>query len=81
MYKSDMAPYINLRDIRSLSVPMPDLAEQQQRGEEQLALLNQFDANGVENESLARTRDELLPLLMSGKIRVKDAEATVSEVL
>lgn len=34
-----------------------------------------------ECEILARTRDELLPLLMSGKIRLKDAEAAVSEVL
>lgn len=30
---------------------------------------------------LARTRDELLPLLMSGKLRVKDAEAVAAEVL
>ncbi|BCI82035.1 type I restriction-modification system subunit S [Mycolicibacterium sp. TY66] len=34
-------------------------------------------ASGV----LARTRDELLPLLMSGKLRVRDAQAVVSEVL
>lgn len=34
-----------------------------------------------ENSILARTSDELLPLLMSGKVRVKDAEASVSEVL
>lgn len=34
----------------------------------------------LENTMLARTRDELLPLLMSGKITVKDAERTVEEV-
>ncbi len=34
-----------------------------------------------ESRLLARTRDELLPLLMSGKLRVKDAEAVASEVL
>lgn len=34
-----------------------------------------------ENLRLAATRDELLPLLMSGKITVKDAEKTVEEVL
>lgn len=34
-----------------------------------------------ESARLARTRDELLPLLMSGKLRVKDAEAIASEVL
>lgn len=35
----------------------------------------------AENLRLAATRDELLPLLMSGKITVKDAEKTVEEVV
>jgi len=35
----------------------------------------------MENERLAATRDELLPLLMSGKVTVKDAERTVSEAV
>ena len=34
-----------------------------------------------ENEEVARTRDALLPLLMSGKVTVKDAEAMVGEVV
>ncbi len=34
----------------------------------------------IENEQLARTRDELLPLLMDGRITVKDAERVVEEV-
>lgn len=40
-------------------------------------------AASVQDESrvLARTRDELLPLLMSGKVRVKDAEKIVEEVV
>lgn len=33
-----------------------------------------------ENQVLARTRDELLPLLMSGKITVRDAEEASAEV-
>jgi type I restriction enzyme S subunit len=35
----------------------------------------------MENLRLIRTRDELLPLLMSGKIRVKDAEVRASKVV
>ncbi len=35
----------------------------------------------IENLKLLATRDELLPLLMSGKVRVKDAETTAEEVL
>ncbi len=34
-----------------------------------------------EIDDLARARDELLPLLMSGKVRVKDAEAIVEEAV
>lgn len=40
-----------------------------------------MDAKEAENLSLAATRDELLPLLMSGKITVKAAEKTVEEVV
>ncbi|HCG56812.1 MAG TPA: restriction endonuclease subunit S [Brevibacterium sp.] len=36
---------------------------------------------GAESRALARARDELLPLLMSGKITVKDAEKVVSDVV
>ena len=34
-----------------------------------------------ENVKLAETRDTLLPLLMSGKIRVREAEAVVQGVV
>jgi type I restriction enzyme S subunit len=81
MYKSDMAPYINLRDIRSLSMPVFDPSVQHRQSKLQSGLLDRFDACCVENESLARTRDELLPLLMSGKLSVKAAETVASEVL
>lgn len=42
-----------------------------------------FDAMrelGLENSEMRRTRDELLPLLMSGKIRVREAEEVVASV-
>jgi type I restriction enzyme, S subunit len=35
----------------------------------------------LENAALARSRDELLPLLMSGRLGVKDAEKVVEETL
>lgn len=35
----------------------------------------------VETTRLAETRDELLPLLMSGKVRVKDAEKIAEEIV
>ena len=81
MFKSDMAPYINLRDIRSLTVPVPNRVEQRKQGEFQRSLLDIIHAAHSENRRLERTRDELLPLLMSGKVRVRDAEKSVEGVV
>lgn len=81
MFKSDMAPYINLRDIRSLTLPIPARNEQRKQGEMQRGLLGGFQAACSENEQLSRARDELLPLLMSGRVRVRDAEKLVEEVV
>ncbi|MGO1628291.1 MAG: restriction endonuclease subunit S [Microbacterium sp.] len=50
-------------------------------GEENDALMRRVVLAKQEDIRLAATRDELLPLLMSGKITVKDAEKTVEEVL
>ncbi|MFH5229977.1 restriction endonuclease subunit S [Antrihabitans spumae] len=80
MYKSDMAPYINLNDIRSLRIPILARSEMHRAGTEQRALLDQFDASCAENAVLARTRDELLPRLMSGEIKIKDAETAADVV-
>ena len=44
-------------------------------------LLEIRESLALENESLAKTRDTLLPQLMSGKLRVKDAEKTVEAVV
>lgn len=67
--------------LGSLTLEVPPRSIQQRLGEE----LSRFDALerslAYESEKLARTRDALLPLLMSGKIRVKDAEASVSELV
>ena len=45
------------------------------------SLVERAGVASAENLCLAATRDELLPLLMSGKITVKDAEKTVEEVV
>ena len=39
-------------------------------------VFDKINANGQENETLEETRDLLLPKLMSGEIRLRDAEAT-----
>lgn len=44
-----------------------------------MPLLNRVLANRAESRTLAQTRDLLLPKLMSGEVRVKDAEQLVGE--
>jgi len=59
-------------DTRTLSAALQD----------QLTSLGQYRINYREESAiLAATRDALLPQLMSGKLRVRDAEKTVEEVL
>lgn len=74
MFKSDMAPYINLQDIQSMVVPMVPAAEQRRIGDAQSVLEQAAHAAARENRILASARDTLLPLLIAGKIRVCDAE-------
>lgn len=81
MFKSDMAPYINLGDIQSMTMPVAPPADQRRIGESQSALERMAQAVLHENITLAHTRDELLPLLMSGKVRVRGAERVVGGVL
>jgi type I restriction enzyme, S subunit len=50
-------------------------------GKENNALMRRVVLAKQESERLATTRDELLPLLMSGKVTIKDAEKTVEEVV
>lgn len=69
---------INGTELRQAKVPRVEnsqLAKMLQTFDEQFAALH------LEVENLRRTRDELLPLLMSGKIQVREAEEVISAAL
>ncbi|MGW5314817.1 restriction endonuclease subunit S [Nocardia thailandica] len=71
-------PKLSMRNLKELSVEIPaELAEI-----DELAVGNGALIRSIvdENRVLIKTRDELLPLLMSGKLRVKDAEQIVEEI-
>lgn len=71
---------INGNEVRNARLPFPD--EPGRSLEYRLAsLLERAVQAERESIQLAATRDELLPLLMSGKITIKDAEKTVEEVV
>lgn len=65
--------------FKSLPVDMPNGGELD--GFEKFAdpVLDRVEAAQVENDTLASTRDELLPLLMNGRITVTDAEHRVAQ--
>ncbi len=75
--------YPAVRGERFERAPVPHLSEGQWNSFEQLALPVRRRVHIAERESrrLAMMRDELLPLLMSGKVRVKNAEAVVGDVV
>ncbi len=81
MDNSDMAPYINLADIRSLQISLPPIERQRDAAEKLSALDQQLASLLAENRQLAELRDILLPQLMSGRLRVKDAEKRVGAVV
>jgi type I restriction enzyme S subunit len=76
--QTDMAPYVSLRDQRSMEVPeFP--ADQAELGERLEPLLDRKAYAEHESRIVVAIRDALLPKLVSGAIRVKDAEAFLKE--
>ncbi|MBF6289691.1 restriction endonuclease subunit S [Nocardia cyriacigeorgica] len=67
-------------DVGVYNVRRPDPGAVSEFGEVSEGLMRRVKAAVDESRHLARTRDELLPLLMSGKLRVKDAEQVVEEI-
>lgn len=60
-------------------IRLPDLDRARLLGRAIDALVDRADAAREENHTLAATRDALLPQLMSGKLRVRDAEAIAAD--
>ena len=66
--------------IENFEIMLPPFAIQHEVSQQIRPLLLAVMTLRDENQTLARTRDELLPLLMSGKITVRDAEEAAAEV-
>ena len=79
--QTDMADYINLRDIRMLTIAVPDGESSGLRMEPFGALLTGISARHQETLALAKLRDTLLPKLISGQLRVKDVEKVVEDAV
>lgn len=75
--KGSTFPEISRREFRALDVHWPESRLRQQLHREVAPLLGGAAELESEVASLTAQRDELLPLLMSGKVRVRDVEAAV----
>jgi len=71
---TDMAEYVSLRDQRKMRVPHWSEELHAALGAVLAPLHDRVGANFAENDTLAEIRDLLLPKLISGELRVPDAE-------
>lgn len=74
-------PRTKWADLAAVELPWPGEEKARAFSSEVVELSAWAAATSKESKALAATRDELLPLLMSGKVRVKDAEKTLEGAL
>jgi type I restriction enzyme S subunit len=76
--QTDMAPYVSLRDQRSMTMPVfgPD---QHPVADVLDHLLERQSLNADQNKTLESLRDTLLPKLISGEVRIEDTERVIRE--
>ena len=75
-------PKLPIYNINSLNLAFPtDFNEVKKVAIELQNWFKIIFSNTIENETLTQLRDTLLPKLISGEVRVKDVEKTLSEVL
>ena len=74
-----MAPYVSLRDQRMMEVPVFP-ASQRTTGRRLETLLVRQALFAEESKTLAALLDTLLSKLLSGELRVRDAERFIEKV-
>ncbi len=74
-------PLITQKDIKNYKIILPDKKSLKLYEDVVQALFKYVEQNNLENVILSQTRDTLLPKLMSGEIRIPDAEKEVEACL
>jgi type I restriction enzyme, S subunit len=74
-------PLITQTDLKKLEIIKPDYKLSSHFSLLAASLMSKIKNHTLESRTLAELRDRLLPKLMSGEIRVKDAEQMVEEVM
>lgn len=73
--------HVNKQDVEALEIPKPPVADLASWGATVRPLLDVAARVDAESKRLVSTRDELLALLMSGRVQVREAERAVGGVL
>lgn len=79
--QTDMADYVSLTDQRRMRITLPSPTRQAELGRHLERLYGMMDQNTTQIGRLAALRDSLLPVLLSGELRLHHASAAVEEVL
>lgn len=79
--QTDMAPYVSLKDQRNFRVPRFSESQQLEIAAKLRPLLDRQALNDAESQTLAELRDTLLPKLLSGELRVPEAEEQVASAV
>jgi type I restriction enzyme S subunit len=74
-------PGLNRNDVYTLPALRPPKAVLEDFNAKVAPLFLQIDSNENENQTLARTRDYLLPKLLSGEVEVKEQEEQLEKTL
>ena len=78
--KGAAQPFVSNTDVANMPIIWPGENVVGEFAEVVVPLMLKAEQNSTESLTLAATRDLLLPKLMSGEIRMKDAEAVIEEV-
>jgi type I restriction enzyme S subunit len=84
----DMAPYVtgavqpklNQKNLKAIPFPASDPAVVEAFGTMASQLFERVRKNSEETRTLVQTRDLLLPKLMSGEVRLSEAEKLCAEI-
>jgi type I restriction enzyme S subunit len=74
-------PHLKKTDLLTFEVSIPEFEKMSALTQKVKHMFSQIETNVKENQTLTALRDTLLPKLISGEVRVKDAEQMVNEVL
>jgi len=79
--QTDMADYVSLTDQRRMRITLPSPKRQAEVGRHLERLYGMMDQNTTQIGTLAALRASLLPVLLSGELRLHHVSAAVKEVV